>query len=89
MADTVVLVILLIICQLLIPSTARFIMRLWPGLREHPVRVLLTLGWYAVMGSMVIGARGQIEGAWRRGFERGWIEGGGARDEVKKKWEGR
>jgi hypothetical protein len=70
-SETVVVVLLLIISQLLIPCTARSIVKLWPGLREKSIRVVLMLGWYAMMASLVIGARCQLDEAWRSGFETG------------------
>jgi hypothetical protein len=86
LSETVVKLVLLVISQLLIPSTARVIVRLWPSLRENSVRVMLMLGWYAVMASMVIGARGEPEGAWMKGFETGWVEGGGVEQELRSWW---
>jgi hypothetical protein len=88
-SDTVVVVVILIISQLLIPHMARVVVRLWPSMREDSVRVLLAVGWYAVMASLVIGGIGQLEDAWRRGFERGWMEGGGAEEELRRRWDGR
>ncbi len=84
LSETVVIIMFLIISQLMVPSIAVFIVRLWPSLREKSVRVMLMLGWYAVMAWMVIGARGQLEDAWMRGFQRGWVESGGVEEDLRK-----
>jgi hypothetical protein len=86
LSETVVTLVLLVISQLLIPSTARVIVRLWPSLRENSARVMLLLGWYAVMASMVIGAKGRLEEAWMKGFETGWVDGGGLEQELRSWW---
>lgn len=86
MSETVVTIALLVISQLLILSAARFIVGLWPSLREYSVRVVLMLAWYAVMASMIIGLRDQLEDAWKMGFQRGWIEGGGAEIDLETRW---
>lgn len=77
LAETTVIVILLIIAQLLIPNAASYTVRLWPRVRESSVRVVYMLGWYAVMASMVIGTKKEIKEAWKNGFERGWLDAGG------------
>jgi hypothetical protein len=87
--ETLVSILLLVISQLLIPSTAKFIVRLWPSLRENSIRVMLTLGWYVMMASMIVGPRGQLEEAWMAGFQRGWIENGGSKEELNGVWNGR
>jgi hypothetical protein len=43
MSETVVNIVLLVISQLLIPGAVRFIVRLWPSLREYSIRVMLML----------------------------------------------
>lgn len=68
MSETVVNIVLLVISQLLIPGAVRFIVRLWPSLREYSITVMLMLAWYAVMASVIIGVRGQLEHAWEMGF---------------------
>lgn len=89
LSETIVVIVLLIISQLLIPKAARVIVRLWPSLRERSVRVMLMLGWYILMASMVIGARVQLEEAWMGGFQRGWIESGGGEEELRRRLEKR
>ena len=64
---------LLIISHRLIPSTARMVVKLWPSMRENSVKVVLILGWYVVMASLIIGARAQIDEAWEGVLRRvGW-----------------
>ena len=68
MSEAVVNIVLLVISQLLIPGAARFIVRLWPSSRVYSIRVMLMLAWYAVMASVIVGVRGQLEQAWKMGF---------------------